>query len=689
MKIFLVLVNLSLLFATVINVPDDYPTIQGGIDASADGDTVLVQPGVYVENINFNGRNITLTSSAGPEQTVIDGAMLGAVVTIENGETDVVLSGFTIRNGRGGEYWDYEYIYVDLVGGGISCHNYVAPLLTDLIVEMNIYCGILIDNAWAAIQNCEIRDNYRADTNRGSGLYASRANVSIAETRIYGNTSKLGGGIYDYSSDLDLYNVEIFENTADKSGAGMFITGPDHTTVNMSGVSVHDNRISPSFYGLYHGKSGGIHAFNTTFEFDQVNRSSVYDNFAYNSRDLYFEGSPPVTVYLDTFTVSNPTDYYVKMDDGFELDIQTGLSTLVASDFYVSPDGSDDHSGTTPDDPLKTISAAVSRVYADSLNPVTIHLLEGIYSPSATGETFPICPPSYLTFTGDSPSGTILAVEGGMAGFHATTIRELKLENFTLRNGLPEYSVGIHILDNTDLKLHNMKLMMGADEASGSNRDLSCYNSSLEMDYTLLAGDHNGVLLKNCATSLDHVTITNHTDGHGLYLFSGTVISISNSIVYGNGTNFAINNQYQDGVELSVSYSNIGGGYYTVIEDIGDAQLNWLEGNININPQFVDADTWNYQLSYYSPCIDAGDPQSPPDPDGTVTDMGLYYFDHTGFCSMLGDLNGDQVLDILDIISAAFCILNDEECDCADVDLGGNVNILDLAIMADMILNGD
>ena len=49
-------------FATVINVTDDYPTIQQGIDASSDGDTVLVQPDTYVENLNFNGHNIVLGS---------------------------------------------------------------------------------------------------------------------------------------------------------------------------------------------------------------------------------------------------------------------------------------------------------------------------------------------------------------------------------------------------------------------------------------------------------------------------------------------------------------------------------------------------------------------------------------------------------------------------------------------------
>ena len=102
-------------FATIIKLPGDQPTIQAGIDSESVGDTVLVDTGRYVENINFNGKNIvvgslflTTTDTSYISQTVIDGDSSGSVVAFENGEDSTeVLSGFTITNGKGDNYLQY------------------------------------------------------------------------------------------------------------------------------------------------------------------------------------------------------------------------------------------------------------------------------------------------------------------------------------------------------------------------------------------------------------------------------------------------------------------------------------------------------------------------------------------------------------------------------------------------------
>ena len=89
-------------------VPLQYSTIQNAINASSNNDTVLVSPDTYYENINFNGKNIFLTSyyhttldTSFISSTIIDGQNSGNVVRVENNEdTTCVLNGFTITHGN-------------------------------------------------------------------------------------------------------------------------------------------------------------------------------------------------------------------------------------------------------------------------------------------------------------------------------------------------------------------------------------------------------------------------------------------------------------------------------------------------------------------------------------------------------------------------------------------------------------
>lgn len=87
--------------AAALRVPADFATVQAAINAAQPGDEVLVDPGTYVENLNFIGKAITVRSAAGPQATTLDGGFNGQpVVAFVSGETrNAVLSGFTIRNG--------------------------------------------------------------------------------------------------------------------------------------------------------------------------------------------------------------------------------------------------------------------------------------------------------------------------------------------------------------------------------------------------------------------------------------------------------------------------------------------------------------------------------------------------------------------------------------------------------------
>jgi hypothetical protein len=89
--------------ASTIRVPVDQPTIQQAINVAVNGDTVLVSPGIYKENIDYKGKAITVTSAKGPTVTIIDGGgSINPVVSFQSGEAlSSNLIGLTIRNGSG------------------------------------------------------------------------------------------------------------------------------------------------------------------------------------------------------------------------------------------------------------------------------------------------------------------------------------------------------------------------------------------------------------------------------------------------------------------------------------------------------------------------------------------------------------------------------------------------------------
>jgi hypothetical protein len=242
--------------ATIINIPDDYPTIQEGIDASTDGDTVLVQPGTYVENINFNGHNIVLGSlflTTGDTtyiaETIIDGDSSGTVVTFENGETSTaVISGFTIKDGlssRGGgifceaanptirrnyivnNFVYYEWQYGGAFGAGVFCLNSHANVLENYISSNReydnvwsygggLFCG---ENSGAIILNNHISNN---GVSYGGGIYIISANPVLINNIISGNTSSGGGGIFCSGSSSPIIKGNSIIGNHAWRGGGIF-----------------------------------------------------------------------------------------------------------------------------------------------------------------------------------------------------------------------------------------------------------------------------------------------------------------------------------------------------------------------------------------------------------------------------------------------------------------------------------
>ncbi len=238
--IFVLLVT-TCLYSTIINVPDDQPTIQEGIDVAVDADTVLVQSGTYVENINYNGKLIIVASlflttqdTTYISQTVIDGDSLDSVVKFESGEdSTAVLFGFTITNGEaevgGGIYCLYSSpSLVNVIitsnsandGGGIWCSNNSSPNLQNVTITGNSSIGIFSDgggifcyNSSPNIENVTISGN-SAEWGGGGISCVTNSNPSLVNVTISGNSAGAGGGIYcAINSNPSLINCIMWNNS--------------------------------------------------------------------------------------------------------------------------------------------------------------------------------------------------------------------------------------------------------------------------------------------------------------------------------------------------------------------------------------------------------------------------------------------------------------------------------------------
>lgn len=201
-------------------VPDDYDTIQQAIGDCNEGDTVLVEPGEYLENIDFLGKEITVTST-NPEDpdivagTIINGSGIGSVVTFANGEgRETVLTGFTITGGVG---TDDNVIITEgsylIWGAGICCINSSPTILKNVVT----------DNV--GLYDMEGDDSEDWQLCYGGGICCVQSDAIIHRNTIKNNTAFAGGGIMSYYSDAIISHNLIYDNSACIGGGVIMFSG--------------------------------------------------------------------------------------------------------------------------------------------------------------------------------------------------------------------------------------------------------------------------------------------------------------------------------------------------------------------------------------------------------------------------------------------------------------------------------
>jgi hypothetical protein len=283
---------------TTIHVPTDQPTIQAGINAASNGDTVLVAPGTYYENINFNGKAITVTSSAGPATTIIDGSSIGPAVTFKSSEPRAaVLSNFTIQHGG-----NFENIFASPIvsaTGGIYVNNSSPEILNNVITQDNCWgvqtylsAPLIQGNTISATQD----PNGYCSFGGGAGIYL--------EGDLNGSNGGAGDGIppFVFGNTIE-NNVESGnEDAGGNGGAGIAVWGGAPLIEN----NIIRNNNSPG------GSGGGINivrGYNIT-----IVQNLIYGNQAgCGGGALAFVGGPieesnqPVYYLFANNTVVNNT----------------------------------------------------------------------------------------------------------------------------------------------------------------------------------------------------------------------------------------------------------------------------------------------------------------------------------------------------------------------------------------------
>jgi len=100
---------------------------------------------------------------------------------------------------------------------------------------------------------------------------------------------------------------------------------------------------------------------------------------------------------------------------------------------------------------------------------------------------------------------------------------------------------------------------------------------------------------------------------------------------------------------------------------------------------FYNIEQFDFNLTENSPCIDTGNPEILDD-NGSISDIGATSYDN-GECSMTGDVNFDNEINILDIVVIVNCILDDSCYNCSDVNDDNDINVLDIVFLMNIILN--
>ena len=226
----------------------DFLDIQSGITAAADGDTILVMPGIYTGagnwNLDFDGTNCVLVGDGGAANVTIDCDDVRQGFNFGNDEgPSCVVDGFTVTGGAASHGAGAYFIYcaptirncvfnrnvAATSGGAVFCSTSASPSFTNCTFSLNsAYEGGAVGAESASaptFTNCDFVNNEASGSGHGGAAFCTTtATPSFSNCTFSDNSARSGGAVGDESTSTPTFtNCDFVSNEAEIDGGAMWL----------------------------------------------------------------------------------------------------------------------------------------------------------------------------------------------------------------------------------------------------------------------------------------------------------------------------------------------------------------------------------------------------------------------------------------------------------------------------------
>lgn len=572
---------------SILRVPADFPTIQAAIHAAMDGDTVVVSPGDYAEVIDFVGKAIIVESAVGPETTIIDANLATSAVTFQNGESSAsILRGFTIT---------------DSLSQGVFISG-ASPLLEDLVIEDNRGGGLLVQDGGLTLRRSRIADNLR------SSAITLRGAVGRIEW------CEIDGQPYDFFLGGPHGGALHITEGSDVSIVGSTLTGVVGGTDNgrnggaiyLSGNSVASISASTVSGEANYGTGGALHV---------TGDSAVY------AKRTSFQGIANFDaggVQLDVGSVGWFSECHFEGSETLDSRIAALLATdsLVTLEQCTFDRNRGDYSYMDPT-AVRIDGGDVEVVGCHFLNSGderTRHLeLEACQSATIRDSVF----------EGGRTEATVVISRLGGGALRLIDMPDVHVSACDFL-GNESHNGGAIITVNSTTRLEHLYFeqnighwgaAIGVDGGAVTATHIVCHDNTIRVLRSTTEPSGGVIAVDGDATFAGDFLMIGRTSvvlglyseplATGLLMAPSGLVEVALSMILPDQRDTPIPAVYNEfGTPLRLDYCNVEGGW----DGFG-------EGNIDLDPAFVDADAGDYRLKDGSPCINIGDPAFVPDPD--------------------------------------------------------------------------